>query len=150
MRLDSAYTPQLVVDGRRDVVGSDAAGAKAAIVKAAANPKAAIDLSANRSGDNAQIAMKVADAARGADVYVVLAQDHAESQVTRGENSGHRLRHVAVVRTLLVAGKPDAQGHFAKDLTLSLPNNGSTAWRVVVFLQDSRSGQILGAAQARL
>lgn len=150
LHLDAAYTPQLVIDGRHDAIGSDESTARAAIQKAEANAKAAIDLRAERSGDQAKIALKVAEAARGASIYVVLADDHAQSRVTRGENSGHTLRYVAVVRTILLAGKTNAQGGFAKDLTLPLKGAESGAWRVVVFLQDSGSKHILGAAQTHL
>ena len=79
-------------------------------------------------------------------MYVALAAAHAESQVTRGENSGHTLRHVAVVRTLLLAGKTDAHGTFVKQLMLPL-RDGNGGWRVVAFLQDTGSGQIVGAAE---
>jgi len=109
--------------------------------------KAPIDLRAQRSGAAANVKLEVSAAARGTNVYVVLADDHAQSQVTRGENSGHTLRHVAVVRTLLLAGKTDAQGAITTDLTLPLKGGNSGAWRIVVFLQDPVSKQILGAAQ---
>lgn len=147
---DSAYTPQLVVDGLREVVGSDAGQAKRAIAEAATYAKPEIGLSAQRSGDALKVAMKVAGAARGVNVYIVLAEDHAESRVTRGENSGRSLSHVAVVKTMSLAGKTDPQGGFVKDVTLGLQNGGSAAWRVVVFLQDSHTKQILGAAQTRV
>lgn len=147
---DSAYTPQLVVDGLREVVGSDAAQAKAAIAKAATYAKSEIDLSAQRSGEDVKVAMKVAGAAHGINVYVVLAEDHAESRVTRGENSGRDLSHVAVVKSMSLVGKTDPQGHFVKDVTLGLQKGGGSPWRVVVFLQDSNTKQILGAAQTRI
>ena len=147
--LGSAYTPQLVVDGQKDVVGSDESAARAAILKAETHAKATIDLSAQRSGAEVKVALRVAGA-QGTDVYVALTDDHAQSQVTRGENSGRILQHVAVVSTLLLAGKIDPQGTFIKDLTLPLKNANSGVWRVVVFLQDSGSRQVAGAAQTRI
>ena len=149
LHLDTAYTPQLVIDGRREVIGSDERAARAAILKSEADAKAAIALGAQRSGGNVKIQLKVAEAARGAVVFVALANDHTQSHVTRGENSGHTLAHVAVVRTMVQTGKADAQGSFAKDLTLPL-QDGAGPWRVVVFVEDAGSKQILGAAQARL
>ena len=86
---------------------------------------------------------------RQADLYLALANDHAQSQVTRGENSGRTLRHVAVVSSLPRIGTLHALGAFAKELTLPLRNENSKSWRVVAFLQDSGSGQILGVAEAR-
>jgi hypothetical protein len=150
LHLDSAYTPQLMIDGQKDVVGSDERAARSAILKAETHSKAAIDLRATRSGAEVMVGLGVTGGSRGTDVYVVLADDHAQSRVTRGENSGHNLHHVAVVRTLLLLGKTDAQGVFAKDLTLPLKDGNGGAWRVVVFLQDSGSRHVLGAAQTRL
>jgi len=131
-------------------VGSDEHAARLAILKAETHAKATIDLKARRSGSDVIIGLQVTGGGHRTDVYVVLADDHAQSQVTRGENSGHSLHHVAVVRTLLLLGKTDAHGVFAKDLTLPLKDGNSGAWRVVVFLQDSGSRQVLGAAQTRL
>jgi hypothetical protein len=139
-----------VIDGQSDVVGSDERAARSAILKAEMRSKAAIALKARHSGANVEVQLGVSGASRGTDVYVVLAEDHAQSQVTRGENSGHILRHVAVVRTLLLAGKTDAQGVFARDLSLPLKDVKIGAWRVVVFLQDSGSRHVLGAAETRL
>jgi hypothetical protein len=150
LHLDGAYTPQLVIDGQKDVVGSDERAARSAILKAETRAKAAIDLKAQRSGGDVMIGVHLTGGGRGTDVYVVLADDHAQSQVTRGENSGHNLHHVAVVRTMLLAGKTDAQGVLATDLTLPLKGRNSAAWRLVVFLQDSGSKHVLGAAQTRL
>jgi len=149
LHLDGAYTPQLVIDGQSDVVGSDERAARSAILKAEMRSKAAIALKARHSGANVEVQLGVSGASRGTDVYVVLADDHAQSHVTRGENSGHILRHVAVVRTLLLAGKTDAQGAFARDLSLPLKDVTIGAWRVVVFLQDSGSRHVLGAAETR-
>ena len=150
LHLQSVYTPQLMIDGQKDMVGSDERAARSAILKAETNAKAAIDLKARPSGANVMIGLRVTGGGRGTDVYVVLAYDHAQSQVTRGENSGHTLHHVAVVRTLLLAGKTDAQGVFAKHLTLPRKDGDNGARRVVVFLQEPGSKHVVGAAQTRL
>jgi hypothetical protein len=148
--LDSAYTPQLVVDGLKEVVGSDERGARAAILEAETYAKASIHVGAQRSGADAKVEIQVVAAADRSKVYVALAEDHAQSDVTHGENSGRTLRHVAVVRTLLLTGNTDARGAFTKDLTLPLKEGNHAAWRVVVFLQESGSKHVVGVAQARL
>jgi hypothetical protein len=148
LHLEGAYTPQLVIDGQKDVVGSDGVAARAAILAAAKNPTAAIELKAERSGASANVMLRVSGGAPKADVYVALANDRAQSHVTRGENSGRNLQHVAVVRKLLLIGKADARGAFTQQLTLPLTDGG--AWRVVVFVADSGSRRVVGAAQVRL
>lgn len=150
MHHDSAYTPELVVDGQTDVVGSDEREARAAILRAEKHVKAPIHLTGQRDGAAAKIEIQVSAAARGTDVYVALAEDHAESHVLRGENSGHTLRYVAVVRNLVLAGKTDAQGAFAKDVRLPLKEGNDEGWRVVAFLQEPGSRHIVGAAETRL
>ena len=150
LHLDSAYTPQLVIDGEADFVGSDERAIRAGILKAETRPKAAILLRAERAGPEVRVSLEVGDRRRPADLYLALANDPAQSQVTRGENSGRTLRHVAVVRSLIRVGTLPAHGAFAKELTLPLKNENSQSWRVVAFLQDSGSSQILGAAEAHL
>ena len=149
LRLDGAYTPQLVVDGRKDVVGSDERAVYAAIVQAQTQPKAMIGLKAQRAGAAANLEIDTRGAGRGTKVYIALAQDHAGSQVTRGENAGRNLSHVAVVRSLLLAGKTDEHGAFAKHVTMPLNDAVTGTLRVVVFLQNSDS-TIVGADETRL
>lgn len=148
--LEGAYTPQLVVDGQIDVLGSDAAAAKAAVAKAAIATKGVIDLNARRSGASVKVDLRVTRGGSGSDVNVVLADDYAESQVTRGENSGHTLHHVAVARSLLLAGKTDAQGVLTRELAIPLKEGDNGPLRVVVFLQDSSTKHVLGVTQERL
>lgn len=148
LHLDTAYTPQLVVDGWEDVVGSDQSGVRAAIRQAEARAKTPIDLSATRSGAAVKIAVRVETAPRDTDLYVAMADDHAQSQVSRGENAGRTLRHVAIVRTLVLAGKTDARGALSKILELPLADGGGGE-RVIAFLQNRASLRILGAAEMR-
>src|SRR5215469_14213187 len=88
LHLDGAYTPQLVIDGQADFVGSDERAVRAGILRAEARPKTAISLRAERDGPDVKVSLQVGDRRRQADLYLVLANDPAQSQVTRGENSG--------------------------------------------------------------
>ena len=148
LHLSDAYTPQAVIDGQKDAVGSDEPAIRAAVMRAEALPKVPIDLTAERSGAEARAHIRISDGVAAASVYVALASDHVQSHVTRGENSGRNLEHVAVARMLVAAGKTDAHGAFRKDLTLPL-RGGAGDWRVIAFVQDS-GFKILGSAQARL
>ena len=81
-----------------------------------------------------KVSLKVSNQTRQADLYLALANDPVQSRVTRGENSGRMLRHVAVVRSLVRVGTLSVPSPFAKELTLTLKNENSQSWRVVAFL----------------
>jgi len=136
------YTPQMVVDGETEFVGSDAARAAAAIAKATHRPKA--DLKLSRSPAGLQVDLNSAPG--GGDVWMALADDRDVSQVSAGENIGRRLEHVAVVRSLRKIGAVKHGGSFS--YLLELPASAAPQ-RVVVFLQQPALGRVVGAAMWR-
>ena len=105
---DGVYTPQLVVDGRVGLVGSDRAKAVQAIQQAIREPGRPIALSPVRDGEYADIRFDVPQV-RGSAAYLVLAEDHARSQVGRGENAGRALEHVAVAYSIAKIGEIPAE-----------------------------------------
>jgi hypothetical protein len=85
--------------------------------------------------------------AREADVYVAVALDRAESQVSAGENSGHRLTHVSVVKSLTKIGALKQGQGLAQDVQLKLERGSdSRGLRLIAFVQEPRQGRVLGAA----
>jgi hypothetical protein len=83
-----------------------------------------------------------------ADVYVAIALDHAESQVSRGENTGRHLTHVAVVTEFTKVGKLEAGKSLGQDfrVKLKLPNPTPSNLRIVAFAQESGPGKVVGVA----
>lgn len=152
--IDDIYTPQAVVDGYAQTVGSNAMKLNQVIEKAARQVKIPIGLSANRG--NGKIDIHVhwdgAEKLRGpVTVYLALAQNEAQSQVKAGENSGQTLKHVAVARQITEIGKLTANTPFAKEMNVPVePQWGNSGLRVIVFLQEKTSGKIIGAAQQKL
>jgi hypothetical protein len=57
---------------------------------------------------------------READVYVAIALSRAESQVSAGENAGHRLAHGSVVKSLTKVGALKQGQVLAQDVQLKL------------------------------
>ncbi|MEI9977274.1 MAG: DUF1223 domain-containing protein [Ignavibacteriota bacterium] len=137
--IDSPYTPQMVVDGQAQFVGSDTRRAAQEIAKAAARSKASIVLV--RSG--AGVKVTVEGAPREADIWLALADNSASTEVRNGENRGHTLRHVAVVRSMRKIGSVKRGGTFGKQVDLP---GSATGQRVVVFLQEAGQAHVLGAA----
>lgn len=148
-RLGSSYTPQLVVDGQIELVGSDAVTAREAIRKAIRRPKLPVSVSVQeRKRDRLALHLEVPalpEESSGITVFVALADNQDQSRVTGGENGGRTLSHVAVVRALGAVGTASRSEAFSKDVKLPLKAGmGMSGLRVVAFLQDKNSGRILG------
>jgi|SRR5581483_16890 len=153
--LQTVYTPQMVVDGSSEFVGGNQGAASKAFTKAAAAPKIDLRLSAMQiEAANTLLAhLEVAALPKGekGDVYIAIALNHAESQVSAGENSGHKLSHTAVVRSLTKVGSLQKEQSFAEDLRLPLPSGVPTDnLRLIAFVQKPHQGAVLGATMQRL
>jgi hypothetical protein len=79
-----------------------------------------------------------------AEVYVALALNRAESQVSAGENAGHKLAHVSVVRSLTKIGVLKQGQLLAKDFQVKVETD-SRNLRLIAFIQEPRQGRVLGA-----
>jgi hypothetical protein len=142
------YTPEIVVNGASEFVGNDGNRAAQAFEKAVATPAIPIRISsADLSGGTLRAHIDVDPADVKAEVWIALALDHAESQVLRGENGGHHLEHVAVLKKLSQIGKLDKQRGFSKDITFKSISQPS---RVLAFLQEPGQGRILGAGMVKV
>ncbi len=150
------YTPQLVVDGRLEHLGSDIGEVRRAIEQAAGAPKAAVDVAAARANDrDLHVDVRVTVPAsltlrESADVLVAIAEDNLVTAVRRGENGGRTLRHSAVVRSLTSVGTLSPNEHMWST-SASMPID--PAWkpanlRVITFLQERESRRIVGAGSA--
>ncbi len=149
--LDGVYTPQVVVNGQRETVGSNAAAIRKAVEAALGSQNISLTLSrAVHAGNQLTFHLSSADlpaSAGSATVYIALAQNRARSSVTRGENGGRSLTHVAVVRALSPAGTVKGGSSFSKNITIPVPSAiASERYHIVAFLQDTKSHKILGAA----
>lgn len=101
MRLDSAYTPEAVVGGSEQLVGSNRSALQAAIDRAwNRGTRGTIDVAASRE-PNAVTARVRADVPAGDDLYLAVAEGSVTTHVERGENGGRTLRNDAIVRRLL-------------------------------------------------
>src|SRR6266404_3670187 len=114
-RIDGNYTPQMIVDGQAEFVGSNMGKARDAIMKAAQAAKATVQIT--RVGDSSegragtvplQVRVENTPPVGGGDtveVLLAITEDNLRSNVLRGENGGRLLKHTAVVRRLTVIGR---------------------------------------------
>lgn len=149
--LESVYTPQVVVDGQRETVGSNAVAIKNAVEAVTRSEKVVLTLSNTvRDGNRIKVHLTSADlnSEGTATVYVALAENKVQSHVAGGENGGRSLTHVAVVRVLSPVGTVKAGNAFSKEVVIPMPSHLSgSGLRVVAFLQADKSHKIVGAAE---
>jgi hypothetical protein len=138
----------MVVDGSEAFVGSDRLQAGRAFAKAVAAPKISVQILGLHLQDGKILGhVDTGVVPLKAEVFVVLALDHAQSQVLRGENGGHQLEHVAVVERLSSMGKVKKGEIFSKDVTITV-DHPEQQYRVIAFVQQADQGKILGATGA--
>ncbi len=144
------YTPELMVDGTTGFVGSDKGNAKSAIRDAIRAPKLPVALTGSRDGNEAEIHFDIGPSKTSGIIYMVLAQNHAASQVSSGENAGRNLDHVAVVYSFKKVGAVGDSG-LRNDVRVQLKKGVKPMeTRVVLFVQDAGTLLVLGAAETRL
>jgi hypothetical protein len=151
--LDSPYTPQMVVDGSSEFVGSDPELARKAFDRALAVQKVAVRMSAISvdAGNTLHAHVETGAVPSEADVVMAIALNHAESQVLRGENGGRTLTHTAVVRRMVKIGTARPGLAFAQDVQVKLePGLTRDNLRMIAFVQEVRQGRVLGAAVERV
>lgn len=145
--IDGPYTPQMVINGEAEFVGSSAGRASQAIAQAGAQaPAAEVEIS---PAGHDSVVVKVKSAQPG-DVLLAVTEDNLVSRVGGGENDGRTLRHSAVVRDFRRIGQVK-DGAFSATVPVTIRSD----WkrddvRVVAFVQDGGSERILGATSRPL
>lgn len=152
-RNEGVYTPQMVVDGRTEFVGSSESRAKSAIAEAAREPKAEVSLRRTVADGKVRISVEVkmlsAAESREGQVWLAVTESGLHSNVLRGENAGEDLHHAAVVRSLRKVSNRviNRESAFAGEQDVPIDSGWKKEnLRLVVFVQDSKSRHILGAA----
>ncbi len=152
--LSDVYTPQMIVDGSSQFVGSDEGLADKALAKALTEPKLTVRLSSVSIGTTNVLlahletgALEQSFGLGAAEVYVAVALNRAESQVSRGENAGRRLAHTAVVRSIVKVGSVRQGQTFAQNIQVKLdPGTDTHNLRLIAFVQEPGQGRVIGAA----
>ena len=165
LRLDAPYTPQIVVDGSAQLIGSDEHEALHVTESAAKGAKLPVTLSSVRLEDantpqisvEAHLEVHFAATPRAtpekppsAQVWIALADDSDQSNVRHGENGGRTLTHVAVLRSLTHVGVLDRTGGFSGDAKVSAQNANPRNLRVIAIVQEANTGRVLGVTSNRL
>lgn len=152
LQFDDPYTPQMVVDGQSQFVGSDPSKALASISQAAQTPKIGLTL-AKPVIDGKRVTCSVsapsaASALPKGDLYAVLVDPSASTEVKAGENSGRHMDHVSVARSFQRIGKLQDLSHGPVSFRLDAPASGNPAqMSLIVFAQLPDQGAVRGVTE---
>ncbi len=144
--LTSIYTPQMIVNGQTQFVGSNSEAAENAIKKALktnAEYGISMDLSWANSGE-LSIKYSLTPKPDNDVIHFALVEKNLSTYVKRGENSGRKLEHDNVVRefdTSTAKEKSERKLKVDKDINL---NNS----RLIAYVQNKNSYKVLGAASS--
>ncbi len=147
--MEAPYTPQAVVDGVSQLVGSDADALRAAIAAEAAKPAAGIVLrlesDASKVSVDADVDLPESLRGRRWELRVAVFETGLVTPVGKGENGGKTLRNDYVVRTLTSAGRVEKPARLKTTLKLEKGWDRSHLG-VAAFLQDPKTFEIRGAS----
>ena len=149
LNLQSIYTPQIVVNGRKEFVGSQETTLRSAIHSGLEQmPTARLTIGDIRLEQGiVHYQYDVKNAAAKSSLIVALVQRSATTDVKAGENGGHTLSHVQIVRDLSsieVGTGANGSG------TLALPQGLAGGEELIAFVQNDDNGQIVAAASSAL
>jgi hypothetical protein len=147
---EGSYTPQMVLNGRDQFVGSDGSALERALRDDTRREHFALHIvSSTNSSDGVDVRFSVAGKpSKPLDIIAVLTDDTDRSNVLRGENGGRQLQHVSVARSLTQVATLRDDGE--QSVHISLPGgfsaNGAAEHHLILFAQEPHQGAILGAA----
>lgn len=146
LHLGTLYTPQVVVNGATEYVGSDESRIGRAIAKALGQaPANVLTLSGTLSDKRIDIAYQTSAPEKDTELALALVQKSALSKVRAGENSGRSLAHIQIVRDLLRVAIDAGDEQTA---SLNIPDDvGGSGWEVIGFVQQKSTGHIISAAR---
>jgi hypothetical protein len=147
------YTPQIVVDGTQQFVGTDIPHTLSAIQQDSQQPTIALTLTKPViDGDRVTATISIApDQQLKGDLYAALVDPADSTSVLKGENKGRDLHHVNVVRTLQRIGSLRELRSGPRSFTMNAPKDSNPAgMHLVVFAQHSDAGPIMGAISVPL
>jgi hypothetical protein len=139
--LKSIYTPEVVVNGDGECVGSNAGAVNSQIDRALSHASSVTPaLSVSASGHELRVRCDVAHPPKGATLEVAWVQSHAVSAPNAGENGGSTLRHANVARDLKTV---ELGAGFHDVIVLHRPEVQDG--EVIAWVQAADQGSVLGA-----
>jgi hypothetical protein len=144
---DGIYTPQMIIDGRYDVLGGNYAQVTKTLSQALRSSKGVINATVRPRGNELDVHVAADPCREATNIYLAVTEDNLVNNVTRGENKGLKLYHAAVVRSLTRVGSAKANTSFTMDSPIKVAPEWKTPdLHAVVFAQSVKSKAILSVS----
>jgi hypothetical protein len=146
LKVSPIFTPQVIVNGKTQFVGSEESAIRHAISEQMlTNPVSTLSIQAVLQGGQIKIKYQAVHAASGSILLMAIIQKAAQTKVERGENAGLLLSHVQIVRKLeSVQLSPTGEGN----AVIALPKEfDAKNWEVLALIQNQNNGEILAVAK---
>ncbi|MDB5156938.1 MAG: hypothetical protein JWR50_1645 [Mucilaginibacter sp.] len=147
LHLSQVYTPQIVVNGKKEFVGSEEGSLRSAIKSGLQKPSSAqITLSDLKADQNKAIVHYQTEGNDANSVLLLaLVEKTARTSVKAGENSGRNLSHVQIIRQFQSTRLNDKMSGTE---SITLPKDFNTQnWEIIALIQNTQTGEITGAAK---
>ncbi len=139
------YTPQLVVNGESEFVGSNEYSVNEALAQSLVGSSPELKLSVKQDSDQFSVDYEYAGSSDAAELKIALVQKQAERHIKRGENEGRTLKHFQIVRKLY-SFRLDADGKGTKQFGVPMDFDREK-WEVIAMIQNPKTGRILAASR---
>lgn len=143
LRLSSVYTPEVIIDGRSDFVGSD----RGSIRRALAENRNGVAVSLSVRDGEVLVDLGEQENIAPSDIVLVAYQRTAISSIGRGENAGRTIKEFNIVRDFRSLGRWDGRKQQYHSRVAALPRDATD---VAVLVQPVGQAPIIGAAAMAL
>jgi hypothetical protein len=141
------YTPQLIINGKSECLGSDERAVYSAVKNAVkTKTNVTLNLKAIQQGKGMEISYDVNGNSPEDQLMIAVVQKHAVNKIGDGENRGRTLEHAQIVRSLFSFSISTNNKGIEQ---ISLPDNYNAAgYEIVGFIQDQKTNEIVDAVRA--
>lgn len=146
MKSELLYTPQFIINGTSEFGGDDTRTLYRIVSNALdKKPESTLALAVEDQQDFLSVEFKTNNTGNNNSLFIALVQKNGSTDVKRGENGGHLLHHVQIVRQTSVLPLEKKDGL----VTISKPEGFNTKdWELIGFIQSKSTGAISAAAKA--
>lgn len=139
-----AYTPQMVINGKQEMIGSEADKVHTAINQVTKKYKKSTNIEYTLTTKNGQAELTyTASTFDKKDVInAALVQKEDINEIKAGENKGRTIQHIAIVRQFVTAPISNPSGKLSIEIPAELKNK---ALKLIVYTQNSKNLNITSA-----